>query len=209
MGAPLEITADEAIFGDAQFQSGGTGVFHRSDAVFLYGAKHAEHVANSQLAFALIDGVAENTDLRSGPLGAPQQLSRTERHFLGVIFLLNAIPTGSLAEMLAQKFVGMGVQDPHLRFVPLHVDRPADPTRWRAVIGGGNLDAAVQVNDTLPVLVVTERFERQRKQEWFFFREHGRDLSFGRAMNARISPTLFPAIQIRLRFLQALEALPF
>jgi hypothetical protein len=28
-------------------------------------------------------------------------------------------------------------------------------------------------------------------------------------MDARVGPALFPAIQIRLRFLQALEALPF
>ena len=43
----------------------------------------------------------------------------------------------------------------------------------------------------------------------FFFGEHSHDLSFGRAMNACVGPTLFPMIQIGLRFFQALEAHAF
>ncbi len=43
----------------------------------------------------------------------------------------------------------------------------------------------------------------------FFFAEHDRHLPFRRAMDARVGPALFPAIQIRLRFFQALEAHPF
>ena len=44
---------------------------------------------------------------------------------------------------------------------------------------------------------------------WFLFGKHGGDLPFGRAMNAGVGPALFPAIQIRLRFFQALEAHSF
>ena len=43
----------------------------------------------------------------------------------------------------------------------------------------------------------------------FFFGEHGRDLPFGCAMNARIRPTFFPTIQIGLRLFQTFEAHPF
>jgi hypothetical protein len=43
----------------------------------------------------------------------------------------------------------------------------------------------------------------------FFFSEHDRNLSFGCAMDARVSPALFPAIQMCLRFFQTLEAHPF
>ena len=46
------------------------------------------------------------------------------------------------------------------------------------------------------VLVIAERFHRQREQGWFFFREHGRHLSFRGAVNARIRPVCFPSIQI-------------
>ncbi len=56
------------------------------------------------------------------------------------------------------------------------------------------------------VLVIAERFHRQREQGWFFFCEHSRHLPFGGAVDARIGPGCFPAIQIGLPFLQALEA---
>ena len=42
-----------------------------------------------------------------------------------------------------------------------------------------------------------------------FFREHGSDLTFRCAMNASVRPALFPAVEIRLRFFQTLEAQPF
>ena len=56
------------------------------------------------------------------------------------------------------------------------------------------------------VLVIAERFYRQREQGWFFFYEHGGHLPFRGAVNARIRPVRFPTIQIGLPFLQALEA---
>jgi hypothetical protein len=59
------------------------------------------------------------------------------------------------------------------------------------------------------VLVIAERFHRQREQGWFFFREHGGHLPFGGAVDARIRPVRFPTIQIGLRLLQTLEALSF
>jgi hypothetical protein len=56
------------------------------------------------------------------------------------------------------------------------------------------------MNDAFSILVVAEGFQRQSKQRWFFFGEHDRDLPFRRAMDPRICPTLFPAIEISLRF---------
>src|SRR2546429_4512101 len=53
------------------------------------------------------------------------------------------------------------------------------------------------MHDAFSVLVIAERLQRQGEQVRFFFGEHGRDLSFGRAMDARVGPTLFPAVQIR------------
>src|ERR1700752_2922602 len=59
------------------------------------------------------------------------------------------------------------------------------------------------------VLVIAERFYRKREQGWFFFYENGRLLPFRGAVNARIRPVRFPAIQIGLRLFQTLEALSF
>lgn len=152
----IEITTNEAIFGDAHLQGSGAGIFQRCDTVFLSQGKNSEDATNPQITFPLIDRVAENADLASGSLGAPQELSRTQRHFLGAIFVLDAIPTGSLAKVLTEKLVGTGIQDPHLRFIPLHLDGSPDPSGRNSVIGGGDFHAAVQVNDALSMLVVTE-----------------------------------------------------
>src|SRR5208282_1537823 len=101
------------------------------------------------------------------------------------------------------------MQDAHVQRIPLHFDASSDPPRGQAVIGCFDLHAAIQMYDALTVLVVAEGFERQRKQRWFFLVEHGCHLPFRGAMNARIGPTFFPAIQISLRFFQTLEALAF
>ena len=150
--------------------------------------------------------LAELADLGSGVFGAPQQLRRAQRHFLGVVFFLDAISAAFLAQVLAKKLVGVGMQDAHVQRIPLHLHGPPDPSWRQAVIGRLHLHATVQMNDAFSVLVVAEGFERQRQQVRFFFGEHGRDLPFRRAMDARVGPALFPAIQIRLRFFQALEA---
>src|ERR1017187_3461845 len=44
---------------------------------------------------------------------------------------------------------------------------------------------------------------------WPFFGEHSRDLSFSRAMDARIGPARFPLIQVILRCLETFEAETF
>ena len=65
------------------------------------------------------------------------------------------------------------------------------------------------MHHSFAVLVITERFHRQREQSWFFFREHGGHLPFGGAVDACIRPACFPAIQIGLRLFQILETLSF
>jgi hypothetical protein len=61
----------------------------------------------------------------------------------------------------------------------------------------------------LAVLVIAERLQGQREQGRFFFGKHGRHLPFGRAVDARVRPACFPAIQVGLPFLQAFEAQSF
>src|SRR5439155_307175 len=63
--------------------------------------------------------------------------------------------------------------------------------------------------DAFSVLVIAEGFQRQGQQVRFFFSEHGCHLALRRAMDARVGPALFPTIQIKLCFLEALEAHSF
>ena len=103
----------------------------------------------------------------------------------------------------------MGFKQTDMRGIPLDLNMAADPARRRAVVGGLDFDAAIQVHGALAVLVIAERFDRQRKQRWTLFSEHRCDLPLGSSMNARVGPVRFPAIQIDLRIFQALEAQPF
>src|SRR5690554_3336277 len=109
--------------------------------------------------------------------------------------------------MLAQELVCFGIKNAHVRGIPLDVDELADPAWRRAVVGRLDFDTTVQMHDALTVLVVTERFDRQRQEEWLFLCKHGRDLTFGRSVNAGIGPTRFPLIQVGLGLFQTFKAL--
>ena len=93
-----------------------------------------------------------------------------------------------------------------MRGVPLDLKMATDPAGRSAVIGGLDFHTPVQVHRAFAVLVVAERFNRQRKQRRALLGEHRRDLSLGGSMNARVGPMCFPAIQIELRIFQAFEA---
>jgi len=70
------------------------------------------------------------------------------------------MPAARGAHELAQQLAGLRREQPDVEDVPLHVDLAANPARRRAVVGGLDFDAAVQVGraDALPV--VAKRFER-------------------------------------------------
>src|SRR5690348_1744868 len=112
-----------------------------------------------------MDGLAECADVGAGAARSPQQLGSAQRGSLGMIFWFDAIPAAFLADVFAQQLAGFGIEQADEQLVPLHARHTSDPPRRRAVVGGFDFDAAVQVYDTLTVLVVAEGFDRQRKQE--------------------------------------------
>ena len=133
---------------------------------------------------------------------------RARRRVLGTVLVFDAMPAALLAQVLPQQLAGLRIQQPDVTGIPLHLNPPADPA-WRcAVVGGFDFHAAIQMHRALAVLVIAERLDRQREQGRLFFGEHGRDLPFGGAVNARVGPTLFPVIQVGLRFFEAFEAQP-
>ena len=84
----------------------------------------------------------------------------------------------------------------------------ADPAGRRAVVGRLDLDAAVEVHRALAEAVVAEGLERQRPEGGLLLGKHRRHLALGRAVDARVGPALLPAVEVRLRLLEALEAQP-
>ena len=111
-----------------------------------------------------------------------------------------------LAQVLAQQFPGQRIEQADVRIIPLHLHATADPAGRRAVVSGLHFHAAVQMHRALAVLVIAEGLDGQRQQRRSFFGEHRRDLPLGGAVNARVGPALFPAIQIGLRFFRGFEA---
>src|SRR6516225_11935111 len=111
--------------------------------------------------------------------------------------------------MLAQQLPGPWGQQANMQGIPLDLHLPSDPTWRRTIIGRLDLDTTVQMHRALAILVIAEGLEGQRQQGGTFFGKHGRHLPFGRTVNARVRPALFPTIQITLRLLQAFEAQPF
>jgi hypothetical protein len=64
-------------------QSSSAGIFDCCRSVFLHQGKHTQDAADAGLSLPLIDQLAELADLHSGMFGAPQELRRAQRHFLG------------------------------------------------------------------------------------------------------------------------------
>ena len=58
----------------------------------------------------------------------------------------------------------------------------------------------------LAKLVIAKRLDRQRPERRAFFGKHYGDLALRGAVDARVGPVGFPAIEIRLRLLQRFEA---
>jgi len=110
--------------------------------------------------------------------------------------------------MLAQELAGLGGEQADMQIVPLHLDALADPAGRRAVVRGLDLDAAIEVDGALAVPVIAKRFERQRAQVRLLLGKHHGHLPLRRAVDTRVRPARFPAIQIRLRLVDRLEAEP-
>jgi RHS repeat-associated protein len=207
--AVLQITADKAVLGHAHLQGRGTGLIDRSEAVFFGESKNAQDAANRGLTLPLVKLLTELADMRPGFLGTAQQLLCAQRGSPGTILFLNRMPPSFLAPVLAEELSVPGIQQTNMDFTPLHLHLPSDPTRRCAIVGRVDFDTTVQVHRAFSELVIAEGFQRQRQQRRPFFGKHDGHLPLGGAVNARVGATLFPAIQIRLRFLQTPETHAF
>ena len=110
--------------------------------------------------------------------------------------------------MLAQELAGLGIEQAHEEVVPLHVDATTDPARRRAVVRGLDLHAPIQMHRADAEAVIAKRLERQRAERGLLLGKHRGDLAFRRAVDARVGPVRFPAIEVRLRLVERFEAEP-
>ena len=150
--------------------------------------------------------VADRADVRAGGLRAGQQRDRAGRRPRRPVVVVQAMPAAWRPQMLAQQLPGLRREQADVQIIPLHLDALADPAGWRAVVRGLDFDAAIEMDGALAVPVIAKRFERERPERGLFLGKHRGDLSFRRAVDARVGPARFPAIQVRLRLLERLEA---
>src|SRR5271154_527070 len=110
----------------------------------------------------MVDGVAESADARSGLMGPRQQLMRVVWGTSRAVGIADAMPATLLSQMLAQQLAGARIEQAHEHRVPLHMKLTSDTARRRSVVSRLHLDAAIQMNRALSILVVTKRLQRQR-----------------------------------------------
>src|SRR4030095_6396909 len=74
---------------------------------------------------------------------------------------------------------------------------------------GFDFDAAIEVHRAFAVAVIPKWFEWERTERGLLLGKHHSDLPLRRAVDARVRPARFPAIQVRLRFVETFEAQSF
>jgi len=109
--------------------------------------------------------------------------------------------------MFAEQLAGDGIDQPDMQIIPLHGDALGEPVRRGTVVARLDFDAAVQMHRADAKLVVTKRLQRQRPERRSLFRKARGDLLLGGAVDTRVRPALFPAIQVRLRLGERAKAL--
>ena len=70
----FQVAAHEAVFARARFQRHGASVIGGSDAVLLGQRQHTQDAAHRNWSLALVQGLAQRADVRSGLVRAAQQL---------------------------------------------------------------------------------------------------------------------------------------
>ena len=161
MRAALQISAHETVLGHTQLQCRGTGVLGGDTAILFGQREHAHDAAQSGFALAMMNRVAHRADAGARFVGSRDQAQRMRWRAPRPIFRPDTMPTAFLLEMFAKQHAGARVEQAHVHQVPLHIDLAADPAGRRTIVGCVNLNAAIDVNRPLSILVVAERFQRQ------------------------------------------------
>src|ERR1700740_3733031 len=115
MGATLEVTTDETIFDSADVESSRAGIFDCRRCLFLHQGNPSQDAPDACLSLPVVQQLAELASLAACVCSAPQELRRTQRHFLWGIFFLDAISAALLTQMFGKKLVGVGMREPYMQ----------------------------------------------------------------------------------------------
>jgi hypothetical protein len=146
--------------------------------------------------------------MRAGMASAVEEGERRRWSAGRAIAVVDAVPAALRPHVLAQELAGREHQDTDVEVGPLHLDALADPAGGHRVVGGLDLDAAIEMHGAQAVAVVAKGLERQRLERRLLLGKHRGDLPLRRAVDARVGPMGLPSIEIGLRRLERLEAQP-
>ncbi len=159
-------------------------------------------------AFTGLDGGAHGVQMRAGMAGAVQEGERRWWRARRAIAVIDAVPAALLPHVLAQELAGREHEVPDVELGPAHLDALPDPARRYRVVGGLDLDAAVEMHGAQAVALVAKRLEWWRLERRLPLGKHRGDLPLRRSMDARVDPMRFPSIEIGLRRLERTKHCP-
>ncbi len=208
-GPAFEIAAEKAIRRHAELEGGLRGVFGRGRAVFLGQRQHAEDAADTGGALVRVDVIADGVQIRPGmPRAGPgAPASSPASASVDPASAMRCQPRGART-CSRSSWPVFGSSSRTRRSFHCTCDALADPAGRRPVVGGLDFDAAIEMHGAHAEAVIAKRLDRQRLQRGLLLGKHRGDLAFGRAVDARVRPVRFPAIEIGLRLRRALEAQP-
>jgi len=207
-GPAFEIAAEEAIRRHAEIEGGLRGVFDDGRPMFLGERQHTEDAVHTGFPFMTVDVIADGVDRWPECAGRPQ-----------------ASPPSSAACVAAGRRRRCGASPAaraHARAAAARSSGRADGQRGRSTARRHDDRSSQAVSRSTrrrprhshrgapadTEAVIAKRFERERAERRLLLSKHRGDLALRGAMNARVGPVGFPAIEIRLRLIERLEAEP-
>ena len=203
----LEILAEEAIGRDAEVERGLGGVLDDRGAVFLRERQDAEHPPDAGRAFVVVDDGADRADatapavvarprsasvvggVRAGRSASwmrcqPRGARRCSR---------SSCPVFGSSRRTCRSF--------HCTWTPL-----TDPAGRRAVVGGLDFDAAIEMDRALAEPVVAKRLDAAAARAPAAPRQTSRRPGASSCRGCACRPSASPSDRVRLRGLERLEA---
>ncbi len=205
---PLQVAAEETVRRDAELEGHLRRLVNAGRPVGPGEREDAEDTADPRGTVLLVDLRAHGADRRPRALRPRQQADGGGRGAGRVIRVGDLVPPARRTPVFAEELARRRLEQPHLEVVPLHREPLPDPARRRPVIGGVDLDTPVEMDRAQPEAVVAKRLQGQRAERRLLFSKHHGHLPLRRAVDARVGPACFPAVEMRLRVRELLEAQP-
>src|SRR2546425_2924269 len=189
----LEVAADDLVAGPGEVEGDGARAVDGRGPVRAGEGEEALDAPDGAQRILGVERGGELADVRADGGGAGEQLERRGQRAPGAVVGVFAVLPGVLALVLAQEGPGAQIEDADGARVPLDQEFGPDAARRDAVVGLGDLDAAVEVHGAGAEGVVAEGRRRERAKMRTRLGKHRGDPGPGPALESRLGPAGLPA----------------